>query len=324
MNRLVALGCLLLLLISSTSCREKDKPPAAERKLQVICTNFPLYEFARAIAGDKGEVSILLPPGMEVHSFEPKPDDLIRISKAGLFIYTNKAMEPWAADILKGFDKSRLIVLDASSGTRLRPAADHDEDEAVQEKSSPTRPAARHDHSSGIDPHIWLDFDNAKQMTANILAGLLRLDPANEAYYRRNAEDYQRRLDRLDQEFRQGLATCDSKVLLHGGHYTFGYLAARYGLTYIAATGITADAEPTPARMAALTKKIRQHKIKTIYTEELVSPRMAETLAAETGTRVALLHGAHNVSKAELARGTTFISIMEDNLRTLRSGLPCR
>jgi zinc transport system substrate-binding protein len=312
MKRIFTLYLLLILIPLLVSCRQQKETVKPTGKLQVVCTIFPLYDFTRNIAGDKADVSILLPPGIEPHHFEPKPDDIVKIGKAGLFIYTNKAMEPWAEDIIKGVNRPSLLVVDASSGLTLRPVAGNGDGDKHGE------------HSSSLDPHVWLDFANAGQMCANILAALVRIDPANAAYYKTNCETYQRRLGKLDNSYRQGLAECRTRTILHGGHNTFGYLAARYGITYIAATDISADAEPTPARMAALVKTVRELGVSTIFSEELVSPRLAETLATESGAKVALLNGAHNLSRSDISRNVDFITIMEENLRTLRTGLKCR
>lgn len=304
------LFCVLLLLCASC---EKTSPVAGTKgKLQVVVSLFPLYDFARTIGGDKVNVSLLLPPGMEAHSFEPKPDDIIRANKADLFIYTNRYMEPWAVSIASGLDSRKTLVVDASQGVHFLQAGR--ETEHVHEGSN----------GEGMDPHIWLDFTNAQIMVDNILSGLIAKDPSHRGYYTANAEAYKAKLRELDEKYRNGLSHCDKHIFLHGGHYAFGYLANRYGLTYESAYAVSANAEPSPAKIAQLIRQIQQNGLHYIYTEELVEPRIADTISRETGATVLKLHGAHNISKKDLEAGATFLSLMEQNLKDLRIGLQCK
>lgn len=313
MRRLTAIVlCLLVLTFGTAGCRKEEKGSAGPGKLRVVTTLFPLYDFARNVAGEKAEVTLLLPPGMEPHNFEPRPEDIVRISKADLFVYTNPAMEPWAADIVKGAGAKGLMVVDASRGARLLKAG---EEHGHEEE--------RHG-GEGVDPHLWLDFANARVMVENIAAALAEKDPANREFYLANARGYGAKLAALDERYRAGLATCSKRVFLHGGHFAFGYLANRYGLRYESAFAVSADAEPTPAKLAKLVRQVREEGLRYIYTEELIDPRTAETIARETGASILMLHGAHTIGRDDLARGVTFISLMERNLENLRKGLQCR
>jgi zinc transport system substrate-binding protein len=310
---------LTLLLFPALSCR-KNSEGEGGKKLRVITTLFPLYDFSREIAGDKAEVALLLPPGMEPHGFEPKPEDIIRISKADLFIYTDRYMEPWAGDLLKGIGNERLLVVDSSKGVKFLPASGHDEHPGEDGDEH----GHSHEHGEGMDPHIWLDFDNAVKMVNNIAEGMAEKDPANRSYYMERAASYGKKLVALDAKFRKGLSECRSHTFLHGGHYAFGYLAARYGLTYRAAYAISANSEPTPRRIAELVNLMKENNLKYIFYEELISPTMADAIARESGATLLKLHGAHNISKEELNGGATFISLMEKNLENLKKGLECR
>lgn len=312
---LLAAACLAFF----TGCsRETTSGPAATNRLQVVTTLFPLYDFARAIAGNRAEVRLLLPPGSEPHTFEPKPEDILAINRAALFVYTNRFMEPWAEDLVKGVPRDRLTVVDASAGLVLLDAAvGHDHGHGAMEEGN-------HDEPSGKDPHIWLDLTNAEAMIDTILAGFVARDPANRDYYTANAAAYKGKLAELDRRYRATLGTCKNRTLLHAGHAAFAYLARRYGITYVSATGVAADAQTTPTRMAELVKRVRALKLQYIFSEELVSPRVAETIAAETGARILRLHAAHNISKDELAAGVTFPDLMERNLAALATGLQCR
>ena len=298
---------LIALLLIAPGCRKHEQ---ANGKLQVVTTLFPLYDFAKRIGGDRVQVNLLLPPGVEPHSFEPRPEDIVRVNRADLFVYTNRFMEPWAASIFGGVDKGRVAIIEGGRGIRLMAAPEtggHDHGD-------------QHEHG-GMDPHVWLDLDNARQIADNILAALVARDPAGTDYYRSNTAGLNKDLADLDRRYRETLAGCRKRVFLHGGHYAFGYLARRYGLKYVSASAVNADAEPTPARLAELVKLMRSEGLGYVYTEELLSPRVAETIARETGAKVLMLRAAHNLTRDEFAHGVSFLSLMEENLRNLQTGL---
>lgn len=276
-------------------------------KLTVVTTLFPLYDFAKTIGGDKVAVTLLLPPGVESHSFEPKPSDIARISEVGVFIYTGKFMEPWAEDIIKGASNKNLKVVDSSVGIQMIPGAFHDADEPAGSK----------------DPHIWLDFDNDKIMIQTIATALLEKDPANARYYQQNANEYMNKLSALDAEYKASLSKCQSKEIVYGGHYAFGYLARRYNLEYLAAQGVSPDAEPTAQDLVRLVEQIKKYNVKYVFYEELTTPKIAETLAHETNAKMLLLNAAHNLTKENLDNNVSFLSIMERNLSNLKIGLHC-
>ena len=305
------LTLLLLTMLALAGCSSPEQGTLPPRKLQVVATLFPLYDMARAIGGEYAEVSLLLPPGAEAHSFEPRPGDILRLHSADLFIYTGPYMEPWAESLLKGVDAKGLRAVNSGNGISLMKQGKEEGDD--------------HDHGhGGGDPHIWLDFDNAKTMVTTILAGFTAQDPPHALAYRQNAARYQRRLTELDGAYRVGLADCDSRTVIHAGHFAFGYLAKRYGLRYLSAFPASGDSEPNARQMAAMVELIRSTGAGAIYYEELVSPRLADTLARETGSRLLLLSAAHNVSREELAAGLTLPEIMGRNLENLRGGLSCR
>lgn len=267
----------------------------------MVTSLFPLYDFARQVGGDRVNVSLLLPPGVEAHNFEPKPRDLVRLNNADIFIYTGKYMEPWVDNLLRGVASQKLLIIDASQGITL--LQDNDEEE-------------------GFDPHIWMDLSNAMKMVETIAAGLAQKDPGNKKFYLDNARAYEKQLDQLDYRFSQTLAACPQKLLIQGGHFAFGYLAKKYNLQYISAyKGFTPDAEPTARNIAEMIETIRRYNVKYIFYEELLNPRVAETLSQETGARLLKLSAAHNVTRDEMAQGITFISILENDLANLKAGL---
>lgn len=309
------LVCCLILIACS-----KDQQPASNQKsensgkLSVVTTLFPIYDFARSIGGTKADVSLLLPPGVEAHAFEPRPSDAVKTARAGLFIYTNRFMEPWAEKFVAGLGTEQLRVVDASTGVTLLPAgerhnhADHDHDH----------------HHAAMDPHIWLDPNNAIIMVETIRQAMAAQDPANSAFYNDHAVHLKQQLVKLDADYRNTLSSCTAKTLLHGGHYAFGYLAKRYGLKYTSAMPVNADAEPTAEQMASLVKQIRKSGTQYIFSEEMISPRLTEAVAREAKVQVLTLHNLHNIGKQDLQAGSNYVSLMRKNLESLRIGLGCR
>jgi zinc transport system substrate-binding protein len=326
------LSLILITAFTMTSCQKREQQVAKVQKIQIITTLFPLYDFTRSIGQDKVDVVLLLPPGVEPHSFEPKPDDIVRINKADLFIFTGKYMEPWAVDILKGLDNKSLIVVDSSQGITLmeeKGEHEHKHGENQEKKGTDThKEGHKHEQKEGhlheMDPHFWLDFVNAQKMVDHILEGLLKRDSANKDFYSKNAEQYKSKLNDLDLQFKETLSRCKKKIFIHAGHFAFGYMARRYGLQYIAAYGFSPDAEPSPKKLIELVKTLKKHGLAHLYYEELITPRVAETIAKETGASLLMLHGAHNLTKNEFEKGVTFISLMEDNLKNLKAGLQCQ
>lgn len=288
----------------------KPKSNLNPGKLKVVTTLFPLYDFARNVGGDAIDVSLLLPPGVEPHSFEPRPEDMMTVAKADIFIYTNRGMEPWAEKLLSGVTKNgKPVQIEAGKGARY----------------SNTAATTGHDHKGGAkDPHIWLDVANAMLMIDNIANALAEGLPAKKDLFNTNAAAYKMRLKAVDDSFRTGLADCNTREFIHGGHYAFTYLAERYNLHYISAYGVSADSEPSPKKMMELIDTIRRHKLKSVFYEELLSPAVARSVAEETGASLLKLHGIHNITREELESKTSYIDLMEQNLTALRKGLVCR
>ena len=298
----IVLGCFLV------ACAKRSEEPVQLKKLRVVTTLFPLYDMAKNIGADKVEVSLLVPPGVETHSFEPKPSDILKVDEADIFVYTGKFMEPWAEDVIKGTVNKNLLVVDASNGTKMSPGVFHD---AGEPAGSP-------------DPHIWLDFDNAGIMVKNIAQAFRIKDSANKGLYEQKAGEYGRKLTELDSLYKTTLAACKSRTIVYGGHYAFGYLARRYGLTYLAAQGVSPDAEPTAKDLIKLVEQIRKERIRYIFYEELTSPRISKTIAGETNAEMLLLNAGHNVSRDQLDQGVSFFDILGRNLENLSKGLECR
>lgn len=275
--------------------------PEAEKgdKLQIVATLFPQYDFARQIAGDKAEVILLLPPGVESHSFEPTPSDIIKINRSDLFVYTGDTMEVWAGRIIDGMKSagSESLVLDVSQGIDLT-------DDGV------------------VDPHIWTDPVNAEAMSANILEALCSLDPANTDYYRANAAGFSAALSDLDAEFQTIVNNGKRNKIIFGSRFALHYFVKRYGLTAESAfDSCSSETEPSVRAVAELIERIKNEEIPVIYYAELEDPKVARAISAETGAKLLLFHSCHNVTKEELEEGVTYLSLMKQNAEHLKEGL---
>lgn len=274
-------------------------------KLKIVATLFPQYDFARQIAGDKADVILLLPPGSESHSFDPKPGDMLKINNAGLFLYTGKDMEPWAETILKGISNKNLTVIDCSKNTEMLDYDGHDGD---------------HDH--GADPHIWLNPENAVKIVGNILAALCEKDPENADFYRKNAEDYTKKLQKLNGDIREAIKNAERNIIVFGGRFAYIYFLEHFELDYVTAyDSCSSHDEPNAAKISQIIKFIRENNIPCIYYEELSDPKVARKIAGETNIKCLQFSTAHNVSKDEFDAGITFLDIMYANLENLKKGL---
>ena len=293
MKRPSALPFWLVLL---SACVPLAAKPADQARLKVVASIFPLCEFARAVAGDRAEVSFLLPPGAEIHNWQPSARQILRLGQARLFIYVSAHLEPWAQEVVRSQAESGLKVLEVSRGVEL-----------LQN-----------------DPHIWLDFEQDVHIVESIRSALTGLDPESAEAYQRNADSYADKLRRLDRQYRAVLGSCGQRTLVLGGHAAFGYLAARYGLTQVSLYGLSPDSEPTPRHLLEVARLVKEQKIAAVFFESTVNPKLARLLAQETGAEALPLNDGANVSPAQFAAGLTFLDIMEDNLKSLEHGLRCR
>ncbi len=286
----------------------------ASPKLNVIASIFPLADFARQVGGQRVRVNLLVPPGASVHSWEPKPSDLIKLKQADLILVVGKTLEPWLSTFMEHNHRHGTRIIEALKGAPLvKTGHDH-------EKTTTT--AAGHRHP-GIDPHIWLDFKWDQVIVQRIADALSGLDPDGSMFYHTNAQSLQGKLERLDEDYRRTLASCSSKVLVIGGHAAFGYLARAYGLKQVSLYGLSPDARPTSRQMVKIVKLIKKNGIKAIFFDAATGDRLARTLALETGARILVLTPGANLSRNELAKRPSFLDLMYENLHSLADGLGC-
>jgi zinc transport system substrate-binding protein len=306
---LVALMTLALAVVAGAPARA-DTP-------LVVASFYPLYEFARQVAGNRAEVISLIPPGVEPHDWEPSPQDVVRVQKAKLFVYNGAGLEPWVDKLLRDAKAKGVVVVRASERVALITGESH---EHGQEAKSGAKPKG---DVHAVNPHVWLDPVRAQAQVEAIRAGFARIDPANAAAYAANAQAYRARLAALDAAFASGLKQCARRDIVTT-HAAFSYVARRYGLTQIPISGLEPESEPSPADLAALVKQVKERKVQYVFFETLVSPKLAETLAREVGAKTLVLNPIEGLTKEEQAAGKNYVSLMEENLRNLRTALECK
>lgn len=308
----------VLLALPLFGCSGQSADDSNNDGITIIATLFPQYDFARQIAGDKGNVELLLDPGVETHSYDPTPADKIKINNADVFIYTGEYMETWAETLIADLNNTTLKVVDVSSGITLEKVAEHeheDEEEVHSDEATET-------HIHEYDPHIWTDPQNAKIMVNTILEALCEIDEDNTEYYKSNAKKYIDELDRLDNEIQEVVDSSKHNTIYFGGRFALTYFAKRYNISCEAAyDSCSTETEPSAKSVAEIIDEMKADDIKVIFYEELVDPKVAYTIADETGAKPLLLHSCHNVSKEDFDNGVTYVSLMEQNIINLREGL---
>ncbi len=290
--------------------------PAAAEKLRIVTTIMPLAEFAGAVAGDRAEVRVLIPPGAGIHAWQPRPSDVIDVRDADLIVYIGPDLEPWMDDFLGSLPGKRPAVLEADKGAKMFREG---EDEHPEEEGAGK---GRHHHQGG-DPHIWLDMFEDVGIVRRLAAALTSIDPASGGYYAANAARYVSKLEELDGLFRRELAPCRGRAFVVAGHNAFGYIARRYGLVQKSLYGLSPDSQLSPKSMMEIIDFCRANKVKAVFYENSVSSAAAETLSRETGTVIMALKTGHNPIRADLEKGTGFLDIMRENLASLKKGLGC-
>ena len=280
---------------------------------KVVTSIFPLAEFAREICGDRAEIEMMLPPGAEVHTWQPRPSDIVNLSQADLLIYIGKDLEPWMHDILRSVKNPDLVVLEVSKNIQLRREYSHQHDK-------------QHHHSEqeGIDPHIWLDFDLVLNIIDQIVDVLSQSDPENAGYFQTRASAYKEKIKVLDQKYFKDLRDCRQRTFIFGGHAAFGYLAKRYNLHQVALYGLSPDSRPTPKQLMEVVDLAKKYKIEVIYFESYVSNELAKVIAKEIGVRTSILYSGSNLTTSQIKEKTTFLELMEKNLENLKNGLLCK
>jgi zinc transport system substrate-binding protein len=269
--------------------------------LQVVATYYPLYNMAKIVGGDNVSVTNVTPAGAEPHDYEPTPQQLVQLQGADIVLYNGATFEPWINGFLSNYHHTAVA---ASRGIDLLPASNSAS-------------------STFTDPHFWLDPVLAKQITATIRDSFIAADPAHTIFYQQRAAEYINQLSALDTDYAAGLARCrlDTVIASHGA---LAYVSRRYGFDVQSIAGVSPDDEPSPATLAQLTKVVKQKGITTILFETLLSPKLAQTLASETGATAVVYDPIEGLTEAEQRAGKTYLSVQQQNLQTLRRALLCQ
>ncbi|HEM5178401.1 TPA: zinc ABC transporter substrate-binding protein AdcA [Streptococcus suis] len=299
---------LLFLSVSALLLGACGNSTASEDgKLNIVTTFYPVYEFTKQVAGDEVNVDLLVKAGTEVHGYEPSAKDIARIQEADAFVYENENMETWVHDVEKSLDTTKVNVISATEGMLLLPGGEEEHE--------------GHDHSGeghshAYDPHVWLSPERAITLVENIRDSLVAKYPEKKDAFETNAAAYIEKLDALDAKYSETLSAAKQKYFVTQ-HTAFAYLALDYGLKQVSITGVAADEDPTPSRLAELTEYINKYGVKYIYFEENASKSVAETLAKETGVQLDVLNPLESLTDEDMKNGKDYISVMEDNLTAL-------
>ena len=316
---------------------EPGKAPAAgqegtDDRLCVVTTIFPYYDFVRQIAGDRVKLKLVVPAGMDSHSFEPTPADMIAMQEADVLVCNGGEMEQWVEKVLGSLDTSHMKVLtmmdyvDVVEEEHVEVMEEeehrHGEDGRIGEKDDHEETEDGHEMHIEYDEHIWTSPVNAQAIVKIISQALAEADPQGESRYSANTQAYLKELKDLDSQFRQVVKDGRLRMIVVADKFPFRYFADEYGLSYRAAfSGCSGDTEPSARTIAYLIDKVKQDRIPAVYYLELSSHRTAEIIREETGAVPLLLHSCHNVTRKQFDEGVTYLQLMRQNVENLRLGL---
>jgi zinc transport system substrate-binding protein len=312
-KKIVSSSICLLLLFMLVGCGGNTAKPADTevQKIKVVTTMYPVYEFVKQVGGDKVDVVMLIPPGAEPHDWEPTAKDIIQIKDAKIFAFHGKDFEP-VEKLLKKEVLGNALPLEVSKDVIKL--------EAKQEENEEEGHGHTHDEEHKFDPHAWLDPLAVQQEIKTIAEALVSVDEKNAEYYKKNADTYNKKLAELDEQYKKGLEGISRKEIVTS-HRSFGYLANRYGFDQLGIMGLSPDAEPTPDKMAKITEFCREHKVKYIFFETVTSPKLAQTIAKETGAELLVLNPIESLTEQEIKDGKNYVTIMGENLVNLQKAL---
>ena len=320
MKKITALLLALLMLAGVLAGCGKQKDTNKTDKLSIVTTIFPEYDWVREILGDKAdsaEITMLLDKGVDLHSYQPTADDLIKLSDCDLFVYVGGESDEWVEDALKSAanrDRKVINLLDALGDS----VKEEETVEGMQEEEE--------DHEEKeYDEHVWLSLKNAKTLVGAISAALQELDPGNKDTYAANADAYGQKLSALDAEYQKAVSAGTYKTLLFGDRFPFRYLVDDYGLSYYAAfAGCSAESEASFETVSFLARKVDEGKLPCVLTIEGKNHKIAETIVQNTAgknQKILTMDSMQSTTSQDVARGTTYLSLMAKNLDVLKEAL---
>ncbi|MFJ8531258.1 metal ABC transporter substrate-binding protein [Bacillus sp. NPDC094106] len=310
-KRLTLFSFLLIFTLIFAGCSSKKEGSAKkDGKLTVYTTIFPLADFAKKIGGDYVNVEAIYPPGADSHTYEPSQKQTVQIAKADLFVYNGAELEPFAEKLEKTLKKENVKVVNASQGIELRASSEeehHDHEDGHTEDGHP------HDK----DPHVWLDPTLAMKQAEKIKNALVELQPDHKQEFEKNFAALQTKFTDLDDQFKSVIANAKTKEILVS-HAAYGYWEQRYGLKQIPIAGISASDEPSQKELANIAKTAKDHGLKYILFETFSTPKVAEVIQKETGTKILRLNHLATISEDDAKKNKDYFTLMEENVNTLK------
>lgn len=317
MKKQIFLIFLIILLLTGCAPLQQQTD-----KTKVVATIFPLYDFAREIAGDDAEVKMLLKPGAEVHSYEPTPQDIIAIQNCDVFLYIGGESDEWVRNVLESIDTTHMQIVTLMDSVEAAEEAEGGFAWNGEHEHNENDTHIHEEQSVEYDEHIWTSPKNAILMAEAIDKALQAADRSHADGYESRATAYAEKLRQLDQDLTKTVAEAKRNTIIFADRFPFLYLVRDYGLNYYAAyPGCSSEAEPSAATVAAIIEKVNETGVPIIFFIELSNRLMANTIAEATGAEELLLHSCQNVSKEEFDRGESYLSLMNQNIVNLRKAL---
>lgn len=303
-NRLLVLAAILssIMFIFSGCANSSGGTTSGNQgksKPKVVVSFNAMREFASAIGKDKIDITTIIPNGTEPHDFEPTTKDLKVLSSADVFVYNGLGMESWKDKVINSSNNKKLVTVDASKG--ITPIKNTSADEIKE-------------HGQ-YDPHAWISLKNAKIQSKNIKDALVKADPSNKDFYEKNYRDFSKQLDDLYDEYGTKFSNVKNKDFVTG-HAAFAYLCRDFGLKQNSVEGVFAEGEPSSQKLAQLVNYCKQNNIKTIFVEDMVSPKVSNTLAKEVGAKAKKIYTIE--SKED---NKNYIQSMKSNLEMIYNSL---
>lgn len=320
---LAAAGLTLLFVLAGCG-KNASSGTIVEGKVNVITSFYPIYEFAKTIGGEEANVINLLPTGVEPHDWTPRSQDILNASKAQLFLYNGAGLEGWVPNFLKGLGvDAKVKTVEISHGIDLIEAEGDDGHGHGEEAGHEAETDSDHEKETAahqVDPHTWVSPKSAIIMAENIKNSYIEVDPEHKEAYEARYQELLSQLQALDAKFMEQLSSLPKKEIVVS-HQAFGYLCRDYGLTQHAIMGLSPEAEPRAQDLVALSKLVKEKGIRYIFFEELVSDKLAKTLASEAGVDTLVLNPVEGLTKAQAQAGENYFTLMEKNLQNLIQAL---
>ena len=352
----ITLVLMLVFALALTGCTQKESAKDSG-KPKVYTTIYPVYEFTKMIAGDKADVELLIPTGQSLHDWEPGQNDMLKLEKADMLVYNGVGLEYWLDDITSALDNKDLVKVDTSKNLDLI-ELDHDHDHEHEHEDEDhehenhnhdnhnheanehnheadshnhdnhNKQAENHEHEhehhhhhhGKYDPHVWLDPKNAIIQLRNICDAFVAQDPENKDFYEANFEKSKEKLEELDSLYRTELAGLENSTIVVS-HEAYGYLCKEYGLEQKGIQGIFEESEPDSKTIAEIIDLVKNENISTIFTEELIDTKVADSISSQTGAKTEYLNPLEGLSQEEVDNNMDYFSIMKSNLEKLVGAL---